>query len=102
MHATKEEGVVSDNVKITVTKEHKFGGYVFWRESAFWGKPGEAFSFAHFSSTKLNSEVTPRHLNNRALFVVLALQILSEFPFDGIVDGKEFDKELKLLLTEII
>ena len=29
MHATKEEGVVSDNVKITVTKEHKFGGHVF-------------------------------------------------------------------------
>ena len=25
MHATKEEGVVYDNVKITVNKEHKLG-----------------------------------------------------------------------------
>ena len=66
------------------------------------GKPGEAFSFPHFSLTKLNSEITPRHLNNRASFVVLAPEILSECPFDEVVDGKEFDKELKLLLTEII
>ena len=30
MHATKEEGVASDNVKIRVTKEHKFDGvYAF-------------------------------------------------------------------------
>ena len=62
----------------------------------------EALSFAHFSSTKLNSEVTPRHLNNRASFAVMALQILSGCPFDEVADGKEFDNELELLLTEII
>ena len=101
MHVAKE-GVASSNVKIRVTKEHKFDeAPLFQGESAFWRKRSEALSSAR-SSTKLNSEVTPRHLNNRASFVVLALQILSEFPFDGIVDGKEFDKELKLLLTEII
>ena len=103
MHAAKEVGVASDNVKIRVTKEHKFdGGRLFRGESSFWGKPGEALSFAHFSSTKLNSEVIPRHLNNRASFAVMALQILSGCPFDEVADGKEFDNELELLLTEII
>ena len=90
MRATKEEGVASDNVKIRVTKEHNFDrGRLFQGESAFLGKPGEALSFTHFSSMKLNSEVTPRHLNNRASFAVLALQILSGYLFDEVVDGKE-------------
>ena len=66
------------------------------------GKPDEVLSFAQFSATKLNSEVTLRHLNNRASFAVLALQMLSGCPFDEVADGKEFDKELELLLTEII
>ena len=66
------------------------------------GKPDEALSFSQFSATKLNSEVTLRHLNNRASFAVLALQMLSGCPFDEVADGKEFDKELELLLTEII
>ena len=67
------------------------------------GKPDEVLSFAQFTATKLNSEVTLRHLNNRASFTVLALQMLSGCPFDEVVvDGKEFDNELELLLTEII
>ena len=42
MHAAKEEGVASDNVKIRVTKEHNFdGSRLFQSESAFLGKPGE-------------------------------------------------------------
>ena len=104
VHAAKEEGVASDfNVNVKVAKEHKFdGGHLFQGESAFFGKPSEALSFAYFSWTKLNSEVTPRHLNNRASFAVLALQILSGCPFDEVVDGEEFDKELELLLTKIV
>ena len=67
------------------------------------GKPDEVLSFAQFTATKLNSEVTQRHLNNRASFAVLALQMLSGCPFDEVVvDGKESDNELELLLTEII
>ena len=61
MHVAKE-GVASSNVKIRVTKEHKFDeGHLFQGESTFWRKPSEALSSAR-SSTKLNSEVTPRHL----------------------------------------
>ena len=66
------------------------------------GKPDEVLSFAQFSATKLNSEVTLRHLTNRASFVVLALQMLSGCPFDEVADAKEFDNESELLLTEII
>ena len=85
MHVAKE-GVASSNVKIRVTKEHKFDeGHLFQGESAFWRKPSEALSFAHFSSTKLNSEVTPRHLNNKASFAVLALQIVCGCPFNEVV-----------------
>ena len=103
MHATKEERVASENVNIRVTKDHKFdGGRLFQGKSLFMGKPDEVLSFAQFSATKLNSEVTLRHLNNRASFAVLALQMLSGCPFDEVADGKEFDKELELLLTEII
>ena len=90
MHATKEEAVASDNVKIRVTKEHDLDrGRLFQGKSAFLGKPGETLSFTHFSSIKLNSEVTPRHLNNKASFAVLALQILSGCLFDDVVNGKE-------------
>ena len=103
MHAAKEERVTSENVNIRVTKDHKFdGGRLFQGKSLFMGKPDEVLSFAQFTATKLNSEVTQRHLNNRASFAVLALQMLSGCPFDEVADGKEFDNELELLLTEII
>ena len=103
MYATKEERVASENVNIRVTKDHKFdGGRLFQGKSLFMGKPDEVLSFAQFSATKLNSEVTLRHLNNRASFAVLALQMLSGCPFDEVADGKEFDNELELLLAEFI
>ena len=74
MHAAKEERVASENCNIRVTKDHKFdGGGIFQGTSLFMGKPDEVLSFAQFPSTKLNSEVTLRHLNNRASFAVLAL-----------------------------
>ena len=66
------------------------------------GKPNDVLSFAQLLATKLNSEITLRHLNNGTSFAVLALQILSGCLFDEVVDGKEFDNELELLLTEII
>ena len=103
MHAAKEERVTSENVNIRVTKDHKFdGGRLFQEKNLFLGKPDEVLSFVQFPVTKLNSEITQRHLNNRASFAVLALQMLSGCPFDEVVDGKEFDNELELLLTEII
>ena len=68
----------------------------------FGGKFGEILGFTHFSLSKLNSKVTPRHLKNRALFAVLALHILSGCIFSEAVDGKKFDIELELLLTEIV
>ena len=103
MHANKEETVASENVNIRVTKDHKFdGGRLFQGKSLFMEKPDEVLSFAQFSATKLNSEVTLRHLNNRASFAVLAPQILSGCLFYEVADGKEFDNELELLLTEII
>ena len=74
MHAAKEERVASENCNIRVTKDHKFDGSgIFQGTSLFMGKPDEVLSFAQFPSTKLNSEVTLRHLNNRASFAVLAL-----------------------------
>ena len=81
MHAAKEERVASENVNIRVTKDHKLdGGCLFQGKSLFMGKLGEVLSFAQFSATKLNSENTLRHLNNRASFAILALQILSGCP----------------------
>ena len=68
----------------------------------FGGKPGEALGFVHISSSNINLEVTPRHLNKRASFAVPALQILTGCPFDEAVDDKEFDNELELLQTGII
>ena len=48
MHATKQEGVASDNMK-RVNKEHKFdGGCIFQGESAFCRKPGDPLTFDHF------------------------------------------------------
>ena len=103
MHAAKEERVASENINIRVTKDHEFdGGRLFQGKSLFMGKPNEVLSFAQFSATKLKSEVTLRHLNNRASFAVLALQMLSGCPFDEVADGKEFDRGLELPLTEII
>ena len=55
------------------------------------GKPDEVLPCFQ---QQLNSEVTLRHLNNRASFTVLALQMLSGCYFDEVVDGKEFDNEL--------
>ena len=76
MHATKEELVAPENVNIRVNKDHKFdGGCLFQGKSLFMGKPDDILSFAQFSVTKLNSEVTLRHLNNGASFAVLALQM---------------------------
>ena len=103
MHAAKEKGVAFDNVNIRVTKDHKFdGSRLFQGKNFIMGKPDEVLSLAQSSAIKLNSEVTLRHLNNKALFAVLALQILSVCPFDEIADDTEFDNELELLLTEII
>ena len=76
MHAAKEELVAPENVNIRVNKDHKFdGGCLFQGKSLFMGKPDDILSFAQFSVTKLNSEVTLRHLNNGASFAVLALQM---------------------------
>ena len=103
MDAVKEERVASDNATIRVTKDYKFdGGRFFQEKSLFLGKPNDVLSFAQLLATKLNSEITLRHLNNGTSFAVLALQILSGCLFDEVVDGKEFDNELELLLTEII
>ena len=103
MDAVKEERVASDNVTIRVTKDYKFdGGRFFQRKSLFLGKPNEVLSLAQLLATRLNSEITLRHLNNGTSFAVLALQILSGCIFDEVVDGNEFDNELGLLLTEII
>ena len=78
-------------------------GFTFFKGKVhFGGKLGEALGFAHISLSKINLEVTPRHLNKRASFAVLALQIWTGCPFDEAVDGKEFDNELELLLTGII
>ena len=103
MHAVKEERVASDNVAIRVTKNYKFDeGRFLQGESLFLRKPDEVLSFPQLSATKLNSEITLRHLNNGASFAVLLLQILSGCPFEEVMDGKEFDNKLELLLTEII
>ena len=41
-------------------------------------------------------------MNNRASFAVLPVQMLPGCPFDEVADGKEFNIELELMLTEII
>ena len=70
-------------------------GIVFFKgKVCLWEKPDDVLSFAQFSATKLNWELTLRYLNNRASFTVLALQMLSGCYFDEVVDGKEFDNEL--------
>ena len=103
MDAVKEERVATDNVTIRVTKDYKFDGGRFIRgKSLFLGKSDEVLSFAQLLATKLNSDITLRHLSNGASFAVLALQILSGCPFDEVMDGKEFDNELELLLTKIM
>ena len=87
IHAAKEERVASENVNVRVTKDHKFDwGRLFQGKSLFMEKPDEVLSFAQFSATKLNSEFTLRHLNNRASFSVLSLQMLSGCPFDEVAN----------------
>ena len=50
MCVAKEEGIATDSVEKKVSIKHNFdGGRLFQMESAFWGKPVEALSFAHFS-----------------------------------------------------
>ena len=67
MYAAKEERVAPENINIRVNKDHEFDeGCLFQGKSLFMGKLDEVLSFAQFSATKLNSEVTLRHLNNRA------------------------------------
>ena len=103
IHVAKEERVASENVNIRTTKDHKFDGdSLFEGKSLFMGKRDQVLNFAQFSATKLNLEVTLRHLKNRASFVVLFLQMLSECSFDKVADGKKIDNELELLMTEII
>ena len=86
-----------------MTQEHKIVGYCLFQErNLFLGKPDDELRFAPVSEKKLNSEETLRHLNNRASFTVLALQILSGFTFGEVVDSREIDSELELLLSEIM
>ena len=55
MHAAKDEGVASDNVKIRVTKEHNFdGSRLFQSESAFLGNLVKTFR-GYFKTLKQQS-----------------------------------------------
>ena len=63
---------------------------------------GGKFSFAKFNSSSLNSEVSPRHLDNRASFAFIILLLLSHYPFSQVIKENYKIYEVEILIKHMV
>ena len=63
---------------------------------------GGKFSFVKFNASRLNSEVSPRHLDNRASFTFTILLLLSGYSFSQVIEGNYKMFEVQILIKKDI
>ena len=106
------KGVTIKNKKIGTARSHAAGekssiSYSDMKKyengSIFEGlHNGGKFSFAKFNSSRLNSEVSPRHLDNHASFTFTILLLLSGYSFSQVIEGNYKMFEVQILIKKDI
>ena len=63
---------------------------------------GGKFSFAKFNSSRLNSEVSSRHLDNHVSFAFIILLLLSGYSFSQVIEGNYKMCEVEILIKHMV
>ena len=63
---------------------------------------GGKFSFAKFNSSSLNSEVSPRHLDNCTSFAFIFLLLQSGYSFSQVIEGNYKMYEVAILIKHMV